>query len=243
MASLRGTARTSGGSRGTIQPKRQSLTSAPPADGFDLAAGTMLEDSGSGRPAWETVRFSDGRAGLVTMTIHGDGLPPAHQSALARAFLNEFARTGQSAESLFASVNDGLSQNETPGVDQTVAAGMLVPGDGSVLWSGAGDVRGAVIRRDGNSLEEFPSYSPPLGMLDGFQYGTQEYEMGTGDMVIVLSTGSTGLFRGAADLVSTLQQKPAGEVVATVHKAIRKLQGEDVKGDYGPIHEEALEAS
>ena len=64
-------------------------------------------------------------------------------------------------------------------------------------------------------------------MLDGFQYGTEEFQIGTGDMVIVLSTGSTGLFRGAADLVSTLQQKPAGEVVATVHKAIRKLQGDD----------------
>lgn len=202
--------------------------SAPTADGFDIAAGTMLEDSGAGRTTWEAVRFADGRAGLVAMTVHGDGVPPAHQLALARAFLNEFARTGQPTESLFAAVNDGLSHNETPGIDQTVAAGMLVPGDGSVLWSGAGDVRGAVIRRDG-TLDEFPSHGPPLGMLDGFQYGTQEYEIGTGDMVIVLSTGSTGLFRGAADLVSTLRQKPAGEVVATVHKAIRKLQGEDVK--------------
>ena len=79
----------------------------------------------------------------------------------------------------------------------------------------------------GDSLTE--GDGPPLGMLDGFQYGTQEYEIGTGDMVIVVSTVSTGLFRGAADLVSTLQQKPAGEVVATVHKAIRKLQGEDTQ--------------
>lgn len=201
---------------------------APTVEGFDISAGTMLEDSGTGRTAWETVRFSDGRVGLVAMAVHGDGLPPAHQLALARAFLNEFARTGESTESLFARVNDGLSHNETPGVDQTVAAGMLVPGDGSVLWSGAGDVQGAVIRRDG-TLDEFPSHGPPLGMLDGFQYGTQEYEIGTGDVVIVLSTGSTGLFRGAADLVSTLQRKPAGEVVATLYKAIRKLQGENAE--------------
>ncbi len=66
-------------------------------------------------------------------------------------------------------------------------------------------------------------------MLDGFQYGSQEYEIGTGDVVIVLSTGSSGLFRGAADLVSTLQRKPAGEVVATVYKAIRRLQGENAE--------------
>ena len=198
---------------------------APTAEGFDIAAGTMLEDSGAGRTAWQTLRLSDGRAGLVAMTVHGDGLLPAHQLGLARAFLNEYARTGRGPESLLASVNDGLGHNGTPGVDQTVAVGLLVPGDGSVVWSGAGGVQGAVIRREG-TLDEFPSHGPPLGMLDGFQYGTQEYQIGTGDMVIVLSTASTGLFRGAADLVSTLQQKPAGEVVATVHKAIRKLQGE-----------------
>ena len=201
---------------------------APTADGFDIAAGTMLEDSGAGRTAWETVRLSDGGVGLVAMTVNGDGLPPAHQLALARAFFNEYARTGQGTESLLASVNDGLSHNETPGVDQTVAAGLLVPGNGSVVWSGAGGVQGAVIRREG-TLDEFPSHGPPLGMLDGFQYGTQEYQIGTGDMVIVVSTASAGLFGGAADLVSTVQQKPAGEVVATVHKAIRKLQGENAE--------------
>jgi len=221
---------TAGGAEDANRALQRSIMprSAPTADGFDIAAGTMLEESGGGRTVWETVRFSDGGAGLVAMTVHGDGLPPAHQLGLARAFLNDYARTGQEAESLLARVNDGLSHNETPGVDQTVAAGLLVPGDGSVLWSGAGGVQGAVIRREG-TLDEFPSHGPPLGMLDGFQYGTQQYQIGTGDMVIVLSTASTGLFRGAADLVSTLQQKPAGEVVATVHKAIRKLQGDNAE--------------
>lgn len=201
---------------------------APTAEGFDIAAGTMLEDSGEGRTAWETVRLSGGGAGLVAMTVNGEGPIPSHQLALARAFFNEYARTGEAMEALMARVNDGLSHDETPGVDHTVSVGMLVPGDGKVVWSGAGGVQGAVIRREG-TLEEFPSHGPPLGMLDGFQYGTQEYEIGTGDMVIVISTVSAGLFRGAADLVSTLQQKPAGEVVATVHKAIRKLQGENAE--------------
>ena len=220
----------SGGGEDANRALQRSIIprSAPTADGFDIAAGTMLEDSGAGRTAWETVRLSGGGVGLMAMTVHGDGLPPAHQLALARAFLNEYARTGQGAESLLARVNDGLAHNETPGVDQTVAAGLLVPGDGSVVWSGAGGVQGAVIRREG-TLDEFPSHGPPLGMLEGFQYGTQEYQIGTGDMVIVLSTASTGLFRGAADLVSTLQQKPTGEVVATVHKAIRKLQGDNAE--------------
>ena len=64
-------------------------------------------------------------------------------------------------------------------------------------------------------------------MMDGFRFGTQDVSIGVGDMIVVLSHGSTGLFRGAADLVATLQQKPAGEVVSTVHTAIRKAQGEE----------------
>lgn len=201
---------------------------APTVEGFDIAAGTMLEDSGAGRTVWEAVHFTDGRVGLVALTAEAGGLAPAHQLAVTRAFLNEFGRSGQSAETLFARVNDGLAHNEVRGVESSVVAGMLVPQEGSVLWSSAGTIPGGVIRRDG-TFDEFSSHGPPLGMLEGFQYGAQEIPIGTGDMVIVLSTGSAGLFRGAADLVSTLQQKPAGEVVSTVHKAIRKLQGADVE--------------
>ncbi len=223
-----------GGSDGAAEDMNRALQrailprTAPTAEGYDIAAGTMLEDTGSGRTVWEAVRFTDGRVGLVALTAEAGGLAPAYQLAVARAFLNEFGRSGQSAETLFARVNDGLAHNEVRGVEPSVTAGMLVPQEGSVLWSSAGAIRGAVIRRDG-TLEEFSSHGPPLGMLDGFRYGAQEIQIGTGEMVIVLSTGSTGLFRGAADLVSTLQQKPAGEVVSAVHRAMRKLQGPDVE--------------
>jgi serine phosphatase RsbU (regulator of sigma subunit) len=83
-----------------------------------------------------------------------------------------------------------------------------------------------VIRRDG-TFEEFGAHGPPLGMLGGFQYTVQEFAVGAGDTVLVLSHASQGLFLGAADLVAQLHGKPAGEVVATLHRAIRKAQGED----------------
>ena len=55
-------------------------------------------------------------------------------------------------------------------------------------------------------------------------YGTQRMELGAGDAVIVLSEAPQGIFRGAADLVASLQGKPVGEVVSTVHKALKKAQ-------------------
>jgi hypothetical protein len=61
-------------------------------------------------------------------------------------------------------------------------------------------------------------------MMDGFVYGTQRMELGAGDSVIVVSDVSQGIFRGAADLVASLQGKPVGEVVSTLHKALAKAQ-------------------
>jgi hypothetical protein len=87
-------------------------------------------------------------------------------------------------------------------------------------------VPGGVIRRDG-TFEEFGAHGPPLGVLGGFKYAVQEFPMGAGDTALVLSHASPGLFLGAADLVAQLHGKPAGDVVATLHRAIRKAQGEN----------------
>ncbi len=198
----------------------------PRAEGYDLAAGTMLQDAGRGDTSWVDLTFSDGRTGMACMTIQGNGPLPAHQLALGQAFLRETAARESSAERLLSEVNGMLARNVAPGSSQYMACAVLVPGEGGITWSSGGGIPGAVLRRDG-TFDEFPSHGPPLGMLDGFKYATQIVTVGAGDMVIVLSQGSAGIFRGAADLVSNLQQKPAGEVVATVHTALRRAHGDD----------------
>ena len=74
-----------------------------------------------------------------------------------------------------------------------------------------------------NGVKEGPS----LGMMGGFQYNSQRFPMGTGDTAFVLSHGSQGLFLGAADLLAQLHGKPVGDIVSSLHKAIRKAQGDD----------------
>jgi serine phosphatase RsbU (regulator of sigma subunit) len=108
-------------------------------------------------------------------------------------------------------------------VDQYVQAGILLPSEGGVEWAGAGTCPGAVIRRTG-VFQEFATHGPPLGMMDGFLYGTEKMELGAGDSVLVLSDVPKGVFRGAADLVSSLQGKPAGDIVSKLHRALAKAQ-------------------
>ena len=194
---------------------------APRIPGFDLAAGTRLADDGSGRTVWDHFQLRDGRTGLVNLNVQGDGLPPGIHLAIARGLLRELGRDHEDLQGFLARVNSGLAAAALENVDQFVEAGVLLPSEGGVEWAGAGRCPGAVIRRDG-VFEEFSTHGPPLGMMAGFQYGTERMELGAGDAVIVLSETSQGIFRGAADLVASLQGKPAAEVVTMVHKALAK---------------------
>lgn len=199
--------------------------SAPRVTGYEVAAGTTREGQGRGGSVWDWMILADGRTALATLDVHGDGLPPAHHLGSARAVLRGVARDRRTLPELLAGANDALSSSAIEGLDQFVEAGILVIGEGGIEWASAGRVPGGVLRRDG-SMQDLSAQGPPLGMMAGFKYGSQEIELGAGDAVFVLSHGGPGLFRGAADLVGQLHGKPAGEVVATLHKAIRRAQGE-----------------
>lgn len=194
---------------------------APRISGFDIAAGTSLVEDGPGRTLWDHFRLKDGRTGLVNLNVQGEGLPPGHYLALARSLMRELARDYEDLQGFLARVNSGLAAGGVEGMDQYLEAGVLLPSDGGVEWAGAGRCPGAVIRRSG-VFEEFSTHGPPLGMMEGFLYGTQKLELGVGDAVIALSEVSQGIFRGAADLVASLRGKPVGDVVTTLHKALAK---------------------
>lgn len=198
---------------------------APRVDGFDVAAGTTIEESGRGGSVWDWIELGDGRTALITLDVRQDGFPPAHHLGVARAVLRGLGVDHATLPQLLAKANEALSGASVEGTDQFVEVGMLVAGPEGVEWASAGRVPGGVIRRDG-TFEEFGAHGPPLGMLGGFKYKAQKFTMAAGDTALVLSHASPGLFLGAADLVAQLHGKPAGEVVGTLHRAIRKSQGD-----------------
>jgi len=198
---------------------------APRVAGFDVAAGTTVEESGRGGSVWDWLTLGDGRTALITLDVRQDGFPPAHHLGVTRAVLRGLAGSHATIPELLARSNDALSFAAVDGLDQFVEAGMLVMGQDGVEWGSAGRVPGGIIRRDG-TFDEFGAHGPPLGMMSGFKYAVQSFHMGSGDTAFVLSHASPGLFMGAADLMAQLHGKPAGEVVSTLHRAIRKAQGE-----------------
>ena len=201
-------------------------TIAPRVVGFDVAAGTTTEESGRGGSVWDWITLGDDRTALLTLDVRQDGFPPAHHLGVVRAVLRGLAAEHDTLPEILARANEALSSAAVEGLEQFVEVGLLVAGSDGVEWASAGRVPGGLIRLDG-TFEEFGAHGPPLGVLGGFKYAVQEFPMGAGDTALVLSHASPGLFLGAADLVAQLHGKPAGDVVATLHRAIRKAQGEN----------------
>ena len=217
-----GGAATTSGEAGPARPERPP----PRVDGFGIGVGAASSSSGIELSAWEALHFSDDRLALLALAVQGDRVPPLHQLAVARAFCTEFSLDGEQPETLLARVNDSLYRNQLHTGDQFVATGMLVLQGDSVLWSNAGGVHGAVLREDG-TVDEFPDHGPPLGMMAGFQHEIVEIPIGSGDMILVLSGGSKGLFRGAVQALADLRDTTAGEVVERVQHAIKGVKESD----------------
>ncbi len=199
----------------------------PGASGFDIAAGTTLEDDGPANTLWDTIPLGDGRSAFLVMEIKAPGYPPAHVLGMARAALRA-AADGRSLAALLERVNAALAGVHAKGIDQFVDCAVVVPGEGAVEWACAGRIPAGVLGRDG-AFVQLGSQGPPLGMMEGFRYGTEQATMGSGSSLLVLAGGSIGLFRGAADLVAEVQEKTAGEVVSIVHKAVRRASADDAR--------------
>lgn len=199
---------------------------APRLQGYDLGAGTLLEEQSEGRTMWDHFALADGRVGLAVVQVGGDGLPAGHYLALMRALFRSLAAHAADLGKILEGANRGLAAAAVEGVDQPVEVGLLAVGERGVDWVRAGWCPGAVIRRTG-VLEELPAHGPPLGVLGGFRYEGNAVHLGPGDELLVLSEAPPGLFRGAADLVASLQGKPVGEIVTTLQKALRKARGQE----------------
>lgn len=206
---------------------RQALLprNAPRVQGYDLGAGTMVEEKGRAATVWDWLTLEDGRTALATLYVREDGLPPAIHLAMARGVLRAAAVGAGGLDQVLHRMNGAMAAATIDDGMQHVECGILAVGDSAVEWACAGRVPSGVIRR-GGVFEELSAQGPPLGMMEGFQYGCQRLSMSAGDTALVLSHGSAGLFRGAADLVAQIHGKPAGDVVSTLHRGIRKAMGE-----------------
>lgn len=220
--------------RSVAQRARRALLprTAPRVEGYDVGGGTTTETGGRAGTVWDWVTLGSGRTALLTYEAQTNSIPPSHHLMAARVLFRALTADSDSIPDVLARANEAITRGAIGEHDLLQCAAVVIQPDG-VEWACAGMARAGVIRREG-TFEELASQGPPFGMMEGFRYGSRRVEMGPGDVLIVLSTASAGLFRGAADLVAQVHGKTAGETVETVHRAIRKAAGD------GPAEETSV---
>jgi hypothetical protein len=190
---------------------------APDVPGYDAAGGTLLVDSGDGSTVWDVVPIGGGSA-LAVLEVKEGPLPPGHVLGVARAALHASAGDG-SVNAMLSGATRVLDGLLTGSGDQFVDCGVVLATGEGVRWGCAGRTQAAVLRA-GGEVEILKSQGPSLGLMGRFSYDSEPLEMGEGDALLVLSGGSEGLLKGAADLVAKIGDQPASEVVSLVQGAI-----------------------
>lgn len=207
--------------------QRQLLPrNAPRVEGYDIAAGTTTEEVGRGHTVWDWIPLAGGRSAIFTYNVQGGGIPASHDLVAVRAVLRALSIERSDLPEILQRANAALSQSAVGAGGRFVECGAALPRGDRIEWSAAGRVPAGVIRRDG-TFAQMGSDGPPLGMMEGFRYGSQRISMGPGDVFVALTEVSGGIFRGAADLVAQVHGKTAGEVVSTLHRAVRKAYGDE----------------
>jgi len=213
--------------RSVARRARRSLLprTAPRVEGYDVGGGTTAEPGGAAATVWDWVTLRSGRTALLTYEAQANSISPSHHLMAARVLFRALGADSDSISDILARANEALTRGAVREDDLLQCAAVVLHPDG-VEWACAGMARAGVIRRAG-TFDELSSQGPPFGMMEGFRYGSRHVEMGPGDVLVVLSRATAGLFRGAADLVAQVHGKTAGHTVETLHRAIRKAAGDE----------------
>lgn len=198
---------------------------APTVDGFQLMGGTARGSASFGNSLWDS--FGHTTCRLAVMDVKGTELPPGHLLSIARALVREVGRDG-SFDDLLTRLSGSVFDNLFEGLDECVEVGVLEISDGQVKWSAAGDQPAVLVRGSGD-VEHFKAHGPPLGILPRFDYDHTDFELASGDVLLVFSEAEPALVRGAIELVKGHADEPVAALGANLEAALGKVkdQGDD----------------
>jgi serine phosphatase RsbU (regulator of sigma subunit) len=158
------------------------------------------------RPAFEVggdfydvVPAGNGRIIAVVGDVSGKGVPAALTMSRVSSDFRRLARTGLSAGSLLAQLNQLVCEHTTEEVFVTAVCLCLDARAGRLEIANAGHVL-PLLRRKIGVVEKLGEASGlPLGMLPGQSYEQQEVPLSTGDIVLLMTDGVVEALDSDAD--------------------------------------------
>ena len=120
--------------------------------------------------------------------VSGKGVPASLVMAVTRSLFRNIAAYTQEADHIVLALNDALSNNNDTGMFVTLFIGVLDLANGHLNYTNAGHNPPLLI--SGGNVINLPCHpNIPVGVLEGWQFDVQQYQMAAGDTLFLYTDG------------------------------------------------------
>jgi serine phosphatase RsbU (regulator of sigma subunit) len=203
---------------------------APTVEGLDIAANATACRGVAG-DYYDFLRFPDGRIGMLVGDVAGKGMPAALlMSSLQARVPVVFDESGEVARRV-ARLNRTTCGNCPDNRFITFFIAVVDPATGEVTYCNAGH-NPPLLARAGGATETLADGGVMLGILPLAQYQEGRVQLEKGDVLVLFSDGVTEATDAQdhefgeerlAQLVASLSEKPAAEIVERIHQAVAEF--------------------
>jgi PAS domain S-box-containing protein len=203
--------------------------SAPVIAGIEIG-GASSPAVATGGDYFDYIAMRDGSIGIVVGDVSGHGFGPSLLMASVRGYLQALAQSGVDAREIL-DITNRLVESDTDDENfVTMIFSRLDPETRTLEYVSAGHTTCYVLDRDSNIKFELESTGPPLGVLPDVKFGTSNaLQLEDGDVVLMLTDGVVEAecegcppfgHERALDILREHRDKPAAEIVDTLHKTV-----------------------
>ena len=153
--------------------------------------GTMHPAKDVGGDFFDIVRLADNKVGLAIADVSDKGVPAALFMMSSRTLLKGSAIGTEAPGDVLTEVNNLLNEDETTGMFVTMLYAVYDPATGEFTYASGGHDPPLVVRADGTSELKPLTGGIALGVLGGFEYRQDSFQLEPGDTVCLYTDGVT----------------------------------------------------
>jgi sigma-B regulation protein RsbU (phosphoserine phosphatase) len=200
---------------------------SPVVAGMDIAGKTAACRTVGG-DYYDFLKFPDGRIALLVGDVAGKGMPASLMMSSLQACVHVVFDDGDDLAQKITRLNKATCRNCPDNRFITFFMTVADPATGELVYTNAGHNPPLLVRAAGG-FEELKGGGMILGILPLAKYQESRAELQSGDVLVMFSDGVTEAAdpRGEefgeqrlAELIGSLRERPAAEIVEAVHAAV-----------------------
>ena len=191
-------------------------TAFPSSDSYKTF-GTMEPARNVGGDFFDVIRLEDGRVGLAIADVSDKGVPAALFMMSSRTLLKGSAIGMEQPGHVLTEVNNLLNEDDTTGMFVTMLYAVYDPETSVLTYASGGHDPPLVVHADGSSDLKELTGGIALGVLGGFEYRQESFELAPGDTVCLYTDGVTeatneqGELMGVEGIQELFAESPPGD--------------------------------